>query len=99
MPPGVVALILGEVVDEPIYGDVPLVQGLLVIGIIAAWHWVNSWLSYRSIWLDRLLGSGPTTLPRDGHVDARGSRREHVKRRPEASPVTGRDRDDVLRAA
>ncbi len=62
MPPGVVALILGEVVDEPIYGDVPLVQGLLVIGIIAAWHWVNSWLSYRSIWLDRLLGSGPTTL-------------------------------------
>src|SRR5688500_10419356 len=38
----IVALILGEVVDEPIYGDVPFMQGLVVIAVIAAWHWTNS---------------------------------------------------------
>lgn len=73
-----VALILGEVVDEPIYGDVPLVQGLLVIAVIAGWHAVNSYLSYRSKRFDRLTGGSPTTLIKDGVIDRKAMRQERI---------------------
>ena len=73
-----VALILSEVVDEPIYGDVPLVQGMLVIAVVAGWHLVNSYLSYRSERVDRLTGGEPTILVRNGTMDRDGMRREHV---------------------
>jgi uncharacterized membrane protein YcaP (DUF421 family) len=73
-----VALILSEVVDEPIYGDVPFVQGLLVIAVVAGWHFVNSYLSYRSQRFDRLAGGKPTILVKHGVVDRDGMRREHV---------------------
>lgn len=66
-----VALILGEVVDEPIYGDVPLVQALLVIAVVAGWHALNAWLSYRSVRFDHLTGGGPAVLVRDGVIDRR----------------------------
>src|SRR5688500_14131183 len=52
----IVALILGEVVDEPIYGDVPMLQAMMAIAIIAAWHFGNSYLSTRSAAFDRLTG-------------------------------------------
>jgi uncharacterized membrane protein YcaP (DUF421 family) len=73
-----VALILSEVVDEPIYGDVPLVQGLLVIAVVAGWHAVNSYLSYRSKRFDRLTGGGPTELVRNGALVRDGMRKERV---------------------
>ena len=73
-----VALILGEVVDEPIYGDVPLVQGLLVIAVIAGWHAVNSYLSYRSERFDRLTGGSPTVLIKDGVIDRKAMRQERL---------------------
>jgi uncharacterized membrane protein YcaP (DUF421 family) len=73
-----VALILSEVVDEPIYGDVPLVQGLVVVAVVAGWHFVNSYLSYRSRRIDRLTGGAPTVLVKNGAMDRDGMRREHV---------------------
>ena len=73
-----VALILSEVVDEPIYGDVPLLQGLVVIGIVAGWHAVNSYLSYRSQRFDRLTGGQPTVLVKDGVMVRAGMRAERV---------------------
>jgi len=73
-----VALILSEVVDEPIYGDVPVVQALVVIGVVAGWHAVNSWLSYRSERFDRLTGGEPTVLVRNGEMDRKGMRQERV---------------------
>jgi uncharacterized membrane protein YcaP (DUF421 family) len=73
-----VALILSEVVDEPIYGDVPLVQGLLVIAVVAGWHAVNSYLSYRSQRFDRLTGGEPTVLVEDGKIVRRAMRRERI---------------------
>lgn len=75
-----IALILGEVVDEPIYGDVPLAQAFVAIGVIAAWHYVNSWLSYRSERFDHLAGGSPTLLVKDGKMVARGMRSERVNR-------------------
>jgi uncharacterized membrane protein YcaP (DUF421 family) len=73
-----VALILGEVVDEPIYGDAPLLQGLVVIAVIAGWHAVNSYLSYRSQRFDRLTGGSPTILIRYGVIDRKAMRRERM---------------------
>lgn len=73
-----VALILGEVVDEPIYGDVPLLQGFVAIAVIAGWHAVNSYLSYRSPRFDRLTGGSPTVLVRDGEIDRKAMRRERI---------------------
>ena len=64
----IVALMLGEVVDEIIYGDVTLVKGLLAIGIIAAWHLVNSWASYKSRLVDKITGAGPTVLIEHGKI-------------------------------
>ena len=71
-----VALILSEVVDEPIYGDVPIVQALVVIGVIAGWHKVNSYLSYRSQRFDRVTGGDPTVLVKDGVIDRKGMKIE-----------------------
>jgi uncharacterized membrane protein YcaP (DUF421 family) len=73
-----VALILSEVVDEPIYGDVPLVQGLLVIAVIAGWHFVNSYLSYRSQRVDRLTGGKPTVLVKHGVIVRDGMKTERM---------------------
>ena len=73
-----VALILSEVVDEPIYGDVPLVQGLVVIAVVAGWHFVNSYLSSRSERFDRLAGESPTWLVKDGVIVREHMRRERI---------------------
>jgi len=73
-----VALILGEVVDEPIYGEVPLVQALLVIGVIGGWHALNCFLSYRSPAFDRLAGGSPTVLVRDGRIARRALAAERI---------------------
>lgn len=73
-----VALMLGEVVDEIIYGDVTMVQGFLVIGIIALWHFVNEWASYKSKFIGRLTESQPTTLIKDGKLQPEALARERM---------------------
>ena len=74
----IVALMLGEVVDEPILGDVPLLQAVVAIVVIAGWHWVNSWLSVRSPRLDALTGGAPRVLVAAGTPVRAAMAREHV---------------------
>ena len=62
----VVALILGDFPDDVIWGEVPVAQGIVAIGSIMTLHLMVSYATYRSIWVDQLLGSGPTTVLRDG---------------------------------
>jgi uncharacterized membrane protein YcaP (DUF421 family) len=64
----IVALMLGEVVDEIIYADVSLVKGAIAIGVVAIWHLLNSYGSYKSKWIDKLTGAGPTELVRNGEI-------------------------------
>ena len=40
-----VALMIGEVVDEMIYGDVSMLQGAIPIVVVALLHEANAWLS------------------------------------------------------
>jgi uncharacterized membrane protein YcaP (DUF421 family) len=63
-----VALMLGEVVDEAIYGDVSMWKGFTVIAVVALWHVINAWASYKSKTIDRLTGATPTVLVEDGKI-------------------------------
>ena len=64
----IVALMLGEVVDEAIYGDVSMVKGLLAIAVIAIWHLVNSWASFKSRTIEKLTSASPTVLVENGQI-------------------------------
>jgi uncharacterized membrane protein YcaP (DUF421 family) len=76
-----VALMLGEVVDEMVYGNVPFVQGVAAILAVAAAHYANSWLSYWDHGFDALLEGTPTTIVRDGEMVVAGMRAERINAR------------------
>lgn len=73
-----VALMLGEVVDEIIYGDVSIAQGVVAIGVVAAAQYGNSWLSYWDHGFDALLEGKPTPIVRDGKMVLGGMRAERL---------------------
>lgn len=64
----IVAFMLGEVVDEIVYGDVSLAQGFLVIAVVAGWHILNSWASYKSKRIEKLTEAEPRVLIEDGQI-------------------------------
>jgi uncharacterized membrane protein YcaP (DUF421 family) len=74
----VVALMLGEVVDEAIFGDVSMTKGLLAIVVIAGWHLVNEWASYRSKTIDRLTAGEPTVVVEKGKLKHDALARERI---------------------
>lgn len=71
-----VALMLGEVVDEIIYGDVTLLQGFTAIVVVAAAKYATAWLTYFDHGLNRAFEGKPTELVKDGHIVRRGLRKE-----------------------
>jgi uncharacterized membrane protein YcaP (DUF421 family) len=73
-----VALMLGEVVDEIIYGDVGFAQGTVAIVVIAAAQASNAWLSWWDHGFDKLLEGTPTVVVRDGTLQEGGMRAERM---------------------
>src|ERR671918_304719 len=71
-----VALMLGEVVDEIIYGDVRFLQGTVAIVAIGALAYGEAWLSYAG--MDEMLEGKPTVVIRDGEYDRKGMRAERM---------------------
>jgi hypothetical protein len=71
-----VALMLGEVVDEIIYGDVGIAQGAVAIVAIAALKYATGWLSYSSEAAARLLEGAPTPVVVSGEFQRSGMRQE-----------------------
>lgn len=63
-----VALMLGEVVDEIIYGDVTLAQGAVAIVVVAAAKYVTAWLTYLNSTLAHLFEGKPREVVRDGEL-------------------------------
>lgn len=74
----VVALILGEVVDEIIYGDVTILQGVIAIVVIAIWHVVNSWASFKSDIISKLTSAVPRVMVKDGEIQRKNLAKERV---------------------
>jgi uncharacterized membrane protein YcaP (DUF421 family) len=73
-----VALMLGEVVDEIIYGDVTFSQGVIAIVTIAALQYANSWMSYWDHGLDKVLEGSPSIVVRNGQLEREGMRKERM---------------------
>jgi uncharacterized membrane protein YcaP (DUF421 family) len=90
-----VALMLGEIVDEPIFGDVPMAQAIVAIVVIAAWQWVNSWLSTRSETVDFVTAGKPAVLVEHGTPQRDVMRHEHVSERELESMLRLNGIDDV----
>ena len=74
----VVALILGDISDNVIFGDVTPTQGIVAAAVLMLVHNANSWLSYRSAWWHKLVGGAPTVIVREGKVEPRGLRAERM---------------------
>jgi uncharacterized membrane protein YcaP (DUF421 family) len=73
-----VALMLGEVVDEIIYGDVSFLQGTVAILVIAAAQSANAWLSWWDHGWDKILEGTPTVVVRNGALHEDGMRCERM---------------------
>src|SRR5688500_4975850 len=73
-----VALMLGEVVDEIIFGDVTLAKGFVAIAMVGLWHFANSWATYRSKFFDWLTESTPCTLVEHGQIKHDALARERM---------------------
>jgi uncharacterized membrane protein YcaP (DUF421 family) len=73
-----VALMLGELVDEVIYGDVTIVQGVIAIVVVAAAKYGTMLLSYSSPTMNRVLEGEPTVIVADGALRHDGMREELI---------------------
>ena len=73
-----VALMLGEVVDEIIYGDVSFMQGTVAIVVISAAQYSNAWLTWWDHGFDKLLEGTPTVVVRDGELQKAGMKTERM---------------------
>ena len=73
-----VALMLGDVVDEVIYGDVTIAEGAVAMAVIGAWHIINAFASFKSKIIDKLTGAPPTVLIKEGHIQRNELARERL---------------------
>ena len=73
-----VALMLGEIVDEMIYGDVRFIQGTVAIVAIGAIAYADSWLSYWDHGMEAVLEGKPTIVVKRGEFFRPGMRRERM---------------------
>jgi uncharacterized membrane protein YcaP (DUF421 family) len=73
-----VALMLGELVDEIIFADVSFLQGTVAIVVIASAQAANSWLTWWGHGFDTLLEGKPTVVVRDGKLNDEGMRAERM---------------------
>lgn len=91
----IVALILGEVVDEIIYADVTILQGVVAIGVVAIWHLVNSWASFQSEFINKLTGSPPTVVVKNGEIQRRNLAKERLNEQELFSELRRMGVDDI----
>lgn len=73
-----VALMLGEVVDEIIYGDVQMAQGIVAILVIAGAKYATAWLDYFDHGLNKILEGKPREIIHNGELVRDGMRSELV---------------------
>ena len=73
-----IALMLGDLVDEIIYGDVRLIVGTAAIGTLAGLAAVDEYGSYASRRVRTLVEGTPTVVVRDGELIREGMRAERV---------------------
>ena len=90
-----VALMLGEVVDEIIYGSVAMVQGFVTIGVLGLMHYANSWLTYWDHGFGHLLEGSPTVVLEKGQLHYPGMRAERMNEKDVLSELRLHGVDDL----
>jgi uncharacterized membrane protein YcaP (DUF421 family) len=90
-----VALMLGEVVDEIIYGDVSFLQGTVAILVIAAAQSANAWLSWWDHGWDKILEGTPTVVVRNGALQEDGMRSERMNGKEVVAHLRGQGIRDL----
>jgi uncharacterized membrane protein YcaP (DUF421 family) len=90
-----VALMLGEVVDEMIYGDVTLLQGGVAVAAIALCQFGTECLGYKSKRLDELLQGKPSILVRDGQLQHHAMRAERMSEQDVMVQLRQQSMDDI----
>ena len=71
-----VALMLGEVVDEIIYGDVSLAQGFVAIFVVAGAKYATAWLTCLNHGINRIFEGSPAELVKNGKLVRKNLRGE-----------------------
>jgi uncharacterized membrane protein YcaP (DUF421 family) len=74
----VLALILGDLIDDGLWAEVPAAQFVAAAGTLAIVHLLVSWATSRSEGLDRLVSGEPAPILRDGRRDRAGLRGEQM---------------------
>ena len=73
-----VALMLGELVDEMIDGDVSFTQGTVAILVVAGMKSITAWLSYSNRTMEKILEGEPVLVVKNGEFQRDGLRRERL---------------------
>lgn len=74
----VFALVLGDLIDDALWAEVPLAQFVVAAGTLGVLQLLVSWSTARSDWFDRLVSGPPTEVIIDGRPQRRGLRRERM---------------------
>jgi len=76
-----VALMLGEIVDEMVYGDVRFIQGTVAMVTIGTITCADSWLAYFDRGMEAVLEGKPTIVVKNGEFHRAGMRQERMNER------------------
>jgi uncharacterized membrane protein YcaP (DUF421 family) len=74
----VIALVIGDMPDGMIFGDIPLIQGAVAMGALFALHALVALLAYRSPAVDWLVNPPAAMVIENGQVRHRELARERV---------------------
>jgi uncharacterized membrane protein YcaP (DUF421 family) len=74
----VLALVLGDMVDDLLWGDVSLLRFLVAVGTLTLVHSLVAWAQSRSPLLAGVVSGRPRVLMSDGQPVQNGLRAEHV---------------------
>jgi uncharacterized membrane protein YcaP (DUF421 family) len=74
----IVALVVGDIPDDIIWGEVPLLQGFVAMGTVMCLHWAVSYFAYRSPRFDRIVGSAPARVIARGRLLSSAQLRERL---------------------
>jgi uncharacterized membrane protein YcaP (DUF421 family) len=76
----VTAVIIGDMFDDVFWAEIPVAKGIVGVMAIVATHILISLGTYKSEWLERMIGSKPVVLIKHGITQPLGLRAERLRR-------------------
>jgi uncharacterized membrane protein YcaP (DUF421 family) len=92
----VLALILGDMIDDALWAEVPVAQFVVAAGTLAIVHLLVSWVTSRNEGIERVVCAQATPILLDGRPHRRGLRDERMSDKELAAEVRHHavDRED-----